>query len=260
MNHLLKNQKKKLEKKIRLAKIISHFGFCSRRDAEQIIINGGVTLKNSIFKEFTIKESLIKYIKVNGVHLKKNKPRVWCFYKPRGYVCSNSEQFQQKSFFRILPNDIPRVVSVGRLDILSEGLLLLTNNPSLSNFLEKPINSFERNYIVKVFGLIDDELPLLVKDGIKIKNINYKGLDIKILTKKKNNNYLKISIYEGKNREIRKVLEHFKLHVKTLKRISYGPFFLNELNNSEIKEVDEETLKNNLEKIKFNDESDCWKI
>ena len=247
-------------KKIRLAKIISHFGFCSRRDAEQIIINGGVTLKNSIYKEFTIKESLIKYIKVNGVHLKKNKTRVWCFYKPRGYVCSNSEQFQQKSFFRILPNDIPRVVSVGRLDILSEGLLLLTNNPSLSNFLEKPINSFERNYIVKVFGLIDDELPLLVKDGIKIKNINYKGLDIKILTKKKNNNYLKVSIYEGKNREIRKVLEHFKLHVKTLKRISYGPFFLNELNNSEIKEVDEETLKNNLEKIKFNDESDCWKI
>jgi len=249
-----------LEKKIRLAKIISHFGFCSRRDAEQIIINGGVTLKNNVFKEFTIKESLIKYLKVNGTNLRKSKTRVWCFYKPRGYVCSNSEQFEQKSFFRILPSDFPRVVSIGRLDILSEGLLLLTNNPSLSNFLEKPINSFERNYIVKVFGKINDELPLLVKEGITIKDISYKGLDIKILTKKKNNNFLKISIYEGKNREIRKVLEHFKLQVKTLKRISYGPFFLNELNNSEIKEVNEDTLKNNLKQMKFNDESDSWKI
>ena len=249
-----------MEKKIRLAKIISHFGFCSRRDAERIIINGGVTLKNNVFKEFTIKESLIKYLKVNGTNLRKSKTRVWCFYKPRGYVCSNSEQFQQKSFFRILPSNFPRVVSIGRLDILSEGLLLLTNNPSLSNFLEKPINSFERNYIVKVFGKVNNELPLLVKEGITIKDISYKGLDIKILTKKPNNNFLKISIYEGKNREIRKVLEHFKLQVKILKRISYGPFFLNELNNSEIKEIDEDTLKDNLKQMKFDDESDSWKI
>ncbi len=249
-----------MEKKIRLAKIISHFGFCSRRDAERIIINGGVTLKNNVFKEFTIKESLIKYLKVNGTNLRKSKTRVWCFYKPRGYVCSNSEQFEQKSFFRILPSNFPRVVSIGRLDILSEGLLLLTNNPSLSNFLEKPINSFERNYIVKVFGKVNNELPLLVKEGITIKDISYKGLDIKILTKKPNNNFLKISIYEGKNREIRKVLEHFKLQVKILKRISYGPFFLNELNNSEIKEIDEDTLKDNLKQMKFDDESDSWKI
>jgi 23S rRNA pseudouridine2605 synthase len=148
---------------------------------------------------------------------------------------------------------------VGRLDINSEGLLLLTNNPSLSDFLEKPINSIERTYIVKVYGKVINKLPLLVKQGIKIKEITYEGIDVKILTKKKNN-YLQMSIYEGKNREIRKVLEHFRLQVKTLKRISYGPFFLNQLEKGGIMEINKNNLKNNLKKIKFKDESDFREI
>ena len=136
--------------KIRIAKILSHSGVCSRREAEILIKEGKIELNNEIFKEFSIEKDKIQSIRALGKELKKLKTRVWFLNKPVGYVCSNKEQENQKSLFRLLSKDFPRVVTVGRLDINSEGLMILTNNPSLSSFLERPSNKVERIYLVYV--------------------------------------------------------------------------------------------------------------
>ena len=138
------------EKLVRISKIISHSGICSRRDAEELIKKGKVKINGAIFKDFYIEINSIKNVEVNKKILRKQITKLWCFYKPRGYVSSNKEQKNQISFFNLIPKNILRVVSVGRLDIQSEGLILLTNNPSLSSFLEKPSNEIKRKYIIKV--------------------------------------------------------------------------------------------------------------
>ena len=123
-------------KLIRISKIISHAGVCSRKDAEELIIKGKVKVNNKIFKDFFILNSQIKSIKVKNKSISRRTTRVWLFNKPVGFVSSNKEQFKQKSLFRLIPNNLPRVVSAGRLDINSDGLMVLTNNPDLSNYLE----------------------------------------------------------------------------------------------------------------------------
>ncbi len=242
-----------MEKKIRLAKIISHSGYCSRTEAEKIIKMGKVTIDDNPYFEFTILKNQIGKIKIDGKPIQKLSLKVWCFYKPKGYVCSTREQYGQKSFFRILPEDIPRVVSVGRLDIQSEGLLILTNSPELSNFLERPENKIERKYIVRVSGEINGNNFKSLENGITVKGIRYKGLKVKKLTDHKNENILEIRIYEGKNREIRKILSFFKLTVKLLKRTDYGPFKIERLNPGDITEIKHTKLKKYLEKIDFID-------
>lgn len=242
-----------MEKKIRLAKIICHSGHCSRTEAEKIIKMGRVTIDDNPYQEFTISNSQIGRIKIDGKLIQKLSLKVWCFYKPEGFVCSTREQYGQKSFFRILPKELPRVVSVGRLDIESEGLLILTNSPELSNFLERPENKIERKYIVNVSGEVYGNRFESLKNGITVKGIRYKGLKVKNLTNHKNNNILEIKIYEGKNREIRKILSYFKLTVKLLKRTDYGPFSIKKLNPGGITEIKDSKLKKYLEKIDFKD-------
>ena len=242
-----------MEKKIRLAKIICHSGYCSRKEAEKIIKMGRVTIDDDPHLEFTISNSQIGRIKIDGKPIQKLSLKVWCFYKPKGYVCSTREQYRQKSFFRILPKELPRVVSVGRLDIESEGLLILTNSPGLSDFMERPENKIERQYIVNVSGEIYDNSFESLKNGITVKGIRYKGLIVKNLTNHKNNNILEIKIYEGKNREIRKILSYFKLKVKLLKRTHYGPFSIEKIKPGGITEIKGSKLKKYLEKIDFRD-------
>ena len=244
-----------MKKKIRLAKIICHSGYCSRTEAEKIIKMGRVTIDDSPYGEFVISSSQIGRIKIDGKPIQKLSLKVWCFYKPKGYVCSTHEQYGQKSFFRVLPKDLPRVMSVGRLDIESEGLLILTNSPEFSNFLERPKNKIERKYIVNVSGKIYGDSLESLKNGITVKGIRYKGLKVRNLTKHKDNNTLEIRIYEGKNREIRKILSYFKLTVKLLKRIHYGPFSIGKLKPGDITEIKNSKLKKYLDKIGFKDEN-----
>ena len=154
----MKNQK------IRISKILSHAGICSRREAESLVKEGKIELNGEIFEEFTIEKDKIKKIRVLGKELKKPKTRVWLLNKPVGYVCSNKEQENQQSLFRLLSTKkFPRVVTVGRLDINSEGLIILTNNPSLSSFLEKPSNKVERIYLVDVKGNLPNNFYNLTK-------------------------------------------------------------------------------------------------
>ena len=192
-------------KLIRLSKLISHAGVCSRKEAEILIKKKLVRINGEIFEEFFIQKNRIKSISVNDKILSKSFTRVWILNKPTGYVCSNREQKSQKSLFRLIPNQLPRMVSIGRLDINSNGLILLTNNPSLSSFLEKPENSIERKYIVKVYGDIENIKPMN-KKSIFIRGYLYRDVCVKILTNNINNNLLEIKLNEGKN------LQLFEIH------------------------------------------------
>ena len=246
-------------KLIRLSKLISHAGICSRKNAEFLIKNGDVKINNNVFKEFFIEKSLIKSIKVKDKPLTNIKTRVWILNKPVGYVSSNKEQFSQKSLFRLVPKDLPRVVSVGRLDIKSEGLLLLTTNPKLSSYLEDPSNKIERRYIVKVSGKIPENLDKLVEGQFLVDGILYNEIKIK-LSNSEEKNMMEVKLTEGKNREIRKVLNYFNLKVQKLKRISFGPFELNDIGIGNLVEIEIKFLDKLLNSIGFTDENNFRQI
>ena len=246
-------------KLIRLSKLISHAGICSRKNAESLIKNGDVKINDNVFKEFFIEKSLIKSIKVKDKPLTNIKTRVWILNKPVGYVSSNKEQFSQKSLFRLVPKDLPRVVSVGRLDIKSEGLLLLTTNPKLSSYLEDPSNKIERRYIVKVLGKIPKNLDKLVEGQFLVDGILYNEIKIK-LSNSEEKNMMEVKLTEGKNREIRKVLNYFNLKVQKLKRISFGPFELNDIGIGNLVEIEIKFLDKLLNSIGFTDENNFRQI
>ena len=242
-----------------MSKLISHAGICSRKNAEFLIKNGDVKINDNVFKEFFIEKSLIKSIKVKDKLLTNIKTRVWILNKPVGYVSSNKEQFSQKSLFRLVPKDLPRVVSVGRLDIKSEGLLLLTTNPKLSSYLEDPSNKIERRYIVKVSGKIPKNLDKLVKGQFLVDGILYNEIKIK-LSNSEEKNMMEVKLTEGKNREIRKVLNYFNLKVQKLKRISFGPFELNDIGIGNLVEIEIKFLDKLLNSIGFTDENNFRQI
>ncbi len=242
-----------------MSKLISHAGICSRKNAEFLIKNGDVKINDNVFKEFFIEKSLIKSIKVKDKPLTNIKTRVWILNKPVGYVSSNKEQFSQKSLFRLVPKDLPRVVSVGRLDIKSEGLLLLTTNPKLSSYLEDPSNKIERRYIVKVSGKIPENLDKLVEGQFLVDGILYNEIKIK-LSNSGEKNMMEVKLTEGKNREIRKVLNYFNLKVQKLKRISFGPFELNDIGIGNLVEIEIKFLDKLLNSIGFTDENNFRQI
>ena len=246
-------------KLIRLSKLISHAGICSRKNAEFLIKNGDVKINDNVFKDFFIEKSLIKSIKVKDKPLTNVKTRVWILNKPVGYVSSNKEQFSQKSLFRLVPKDLPRVVSVGRLDIKSEGLLLLTTNPKLSSYLEDPSNKIERRYIVKVSGKIPKNLDKLVEGQFLVDGILYNEIKIK-LSDSGEKNMMEVKLTEGKNREIRKVLNYFNLKVQKLKRVSFGPFELNDIGIGNLVEIEIKFLDKLLNSIGFTDENNFRQI
>ena len=242
-----------------MSKLISHAGICSRKNAEFLIKNGDVKINDNVFKEFFIEKSLIKSIKVKDKPLTNIKTRVWILNKPVGYVSSNKEQFSQKSLFRLVPRDLPRVVSVGRLDIKSEGLLLLTTNPKLSSYLEDPSNKIERRYIVKVSGKIPENLDKLVEGQFLVDGILYNEIKIK-LSNSEEKNMMEVKLTEGKNREIRKILNYFNLKVQKLKRISFGPFELNDIGIGNLVEIEIKFLDKSLNSIGFTDENNFRQI
>ena len=242
-----------------MSKLISHAGICSRKNAEFLIKNGDVKINDNVYKEFFIEKSLIKSIKVKDKPLTNIKTRVWILNKPVGYVSSNKEQFSQKSLFRLVPKDLPRVVSVGRLDIKSEGLLLLTTNPKLSSYLEDPSNKIERRYIVKVSGKIPENLNKLVEGQFLVDGILYNEIKIK-LSNSEEKNMMEVKLTEGKNREIRKVLNYFNLKVQKLKRISFGPFELNDIEIGNLVEIEIKFLDKLLNSIGFTDENNFRQI
>lgn len=248
------NQNQKMQKGQRIAKIIARSGVCSRREAEELIAEGRVKV-NGVVIDTPATIITDQSIKVDDKLLAVKKPaRMWIFHKPRGFITTNKDPKARKTIFDILPKNLPRVITIGRLDINTEGLLLLTNDGELARYIELPSSKWTRVYRVRAFGKIDMERLKKLEKGITIDGIRYSGIKVEMEQERDFNSWLKISLQEGKNREIKKVLEFFGLKVSRLIRISYGSFHLGKMAVGEVKEVaksvlDEtipQELKNNL--------------
>ena len=227
-----------MKKTFKVSKLIAEAGICSRRKAEILIKEGRVKLNNKILKSVPERATTKDIISVDNKEINiKKKIRLWKYYKSTGLLTTNYDPLGRKTIFEVIPKTLPRIVTVGRLDLNSEGLLLLTNSGSFSRYLELPKNSFIREYKVKVRGKIDIEKLKNLKKGIIIKGIKYGAIEANILKKSATNAWIKMRLIEGKNREIRKIMNFFGWTVNKLKRISYGPIKLKNLKKNEIKEI-----------------------
>jgi len=236
--------------KERIAKAIAHAGVCSRRDAEKLILEGLVTLNGSIVETPATLVGPDDKITVRGKPLPKPESlRVWRYYKPVGLVVSHKDEKGRQTIFDVLPQDMPRVISVGRLDLNSEGLILLTTSGALSRTLELPATGWRRRYRVRIHGTPDPEQLMNLKNGITIDGIRYGSIEAQLDRQQGRNAWLTMTLTEGKNREIRKVMEHFGWSVNRLIRLSYGPFQLGKMTPGEVQEVPAKNLKEFLGKI-----------
>ena len=225
------------EQEERIAKLISRAGVCSRRDAEKLILAGRVTYKGKVIETPVIKFPNMDYIAVDGVLLEKKQSKLWLYHKPVGLVVSHNDEQGRETIFDYLPI-AERVISVGRLDKNTSGLLLLTNDGKLSRQLELPQNNFQRTYMVRVYGYLD--FPLIKKSlskPITIDGITYRPVKVTLEQAGAKNHWLSVTISEGKNREIRKIFEYFDLQINKLIRVKYGPFELSNLPLGDIFEI-----------------------
>lgn len=220
----------------RIAKVIAASGFCSRRDAEKLIAEKRVKVDGKLLvtPALTVTDEVIT---IDDKPLKAaNAPRLFIYYKPVGLVTSHRDEKGRDTVFDRLPKNMPRVVSIGRLDLNSEGLLLLTTDGATARKFELPSSGYRRVYRVRVFGHVKiNELKKLRK-GIVIDDVHYAPLEVEI-EKLGNNSWLKITLHEGKNREIRKIMKHFGLEVSRLIRVEYGEYKIGDLKPGEVREV-----------------------
>lgn len=233
-------------KGIRVAKYIAHAGHCSRREAEVLISEGRVKVNGEII---TTPATLITdhSVKIDDKLINANKEiRLWVMHKPKGIITSSKDEQGRKVIFDILPKNMPRTITVGRLDYNTEGLLLLSTNGDFARHLELPSNKWNRQYRARVFGHVDmDRLKKLV-NGIRIDGVKYGSIKVEMDVVRDSNSWLTITMQEGKNREIRKVMEYFGLKVNRLIRTSFGPFSLGQMKIGAIKEVPRAVLKKNF--------------
>ncbi len=225
------------EKGIRIAKLIAQSGHCSRREAEALILEGRVKVNGQTI------ESPATFITDHSVKIDdklinaKQEARVWMFHKPDGFLTTTKDPHNRKTVFDLLPKQMPRVISVGRLDFNTEGLLLFTTSGEIARFMELPKNKWNRIYRARVFGKINHERLKKLEKGIVVDGVKYGSIKVEVEVEKNSNSWLKISLEEGKNREIRKVMEHLGLKVNRLIRVSFGPFKLDDLKVGDVKEV-----------------------
>jgi len=235
----------------RIAKVMARAGLCSRREAEAWIAAGRVTVNGSALTSPAFNVTPRDAVVVDGKPLPTHeRTRLFRYYKPRGLVTTARDPQGRTTLFEKLPKDLPRLVSVGRLDINSEGLLLLTNDGGLKRALELPETGWLRRYRVRANGrATQDDLDRL-KKGVTIEGVSYGAVDAKLDRVQGANLWLTIGLREGKNREVRKVLGSIGLAVNRLIRVSYGPFQLAELEEGAVEEVKTRTLRDQIsEKI-----------
>ena len=233
----------------RVAKFIANSGLSSRRDAERMISEGRVQVDGKTINSPAININNNSNIKVDGIEISKQKNlRVWLFYKPIGSLVTNNDPENRKTIFQILPKPMKKTIAIGRLDMNSEGLILLTNNGGFSRYMELPKNNFEREYKVRVHGKINSKRLNIIEKGSKIDDVYYMPIKVSIGKATGTNSWLTMRLKEGKNREIRKVCKFVGLEVNRLIRTSYGPFDLADLKKEEIREVPSVFLKNNFKK------------
>ena len=231
----------------RLAKFMARSGVCSRRDAEELIKQKRVTVNGEIVSTPAYNVEGTEKILLDGEKLPEiEQTRLWLYHKPAGLLTTHKDTEARATVFDHLPAGLPRVISVGRLDLNSEGLLLLTNNGELSRKLELPENGWSRRYKVRVHGFINKNKLADLAKGVTVDGINYGPVKAELESQNGTNSWLVVTLNEGKNREIRKLMKSIGLEVARLIRLSYGPFQLGSLKKGEVREIPQKVLKEQL--------------
>lgn len=232
---------------MRIAKALARAGLCSRREAERWIEGGRVSVNGEVLKTPARDVSPLDRVEVDGKPLPTpDPPRLWRYHKPRGRVTSHRDPQGRPTVFEALPEEMPRVISVGRLDFNTEGLLLLTNDGALARHLELPATGWLRRYRVRAHGTVTQEALDKLKDGIEIAGVRYGPIEAALDKVQGANVWLVIGLREGKNREVRRILETLGLTVNRLIRVSFGPFQLLEMKPGEVELVPRRVLVDQL--------------
>jgi 23S rRNA pseudouridine2605 synthase len=231
----------------RIAKYLARAGVASRRDAEKLLDQRAVRMNGEIVTHPAT------FVKPGDVILVKGQPvaepqrtRLWRFHKPEGLVTTHRDPEGRPTVFEKLPTFMPRVISVGRLDLNSEGLLLLTNDGALARRLELPANGWTRRYRVRIFGSPEPAELAKLADGITIEGTRYRSIHAELDSRKGDNSWISVSLQEGRNREIRRVMAHLGWKVSRLIRVAYGPFQLGKLEIGAVDEVSQKILREQI--------------
>ena len=235
----------------RIAKIVSRAGLCSRRDAEDWIVQGRVAVNGRVINSPALDITANDVVTIDGKPLpERERTRLFLFHKPRGLMTTHSDPEGRPTVFDNLPEGLPRLISIGRLDFNTEGLLLLTNDGGLARSLELPDTGWLRRYRVRAHGEVTQAQLDELKKGVEVDGVKYGSIDATLERDKGANVWIVFAIREGKNREVRNVMAHLGLEVNRLIRVSYGPFQLGELEEGQVEEIKTRVLREQLgEKI-----------
>jgi 23S rRNA pseudouridine2605 synthase len=242
-----KPQRKQHRRAMPAPKALARAGLCSRREAERWIAQGRVSVNGEVLTSPARDVSARDRILVDGNELPASEPpRLWRYHKPKGLVTTHKDPEGRKTVFEALPEHLPRVVSVGRLDVNTEGLLLLTNDGALARHLELPATGWLRRYRVRAHGTVAQEALDWLKHGTEVNGVRYGPIEATLDKPQGSNVWLTIGLREGKNREVRTILEHLGLTVNRLIRISFGPFQLLDLEPGAVEAVRRRVLIDQL--------------
>lgn len=231
----------------RIAKVLSRAGVASRREAERMIEAGRVSVNGKKIDSPALNVTDKDKISVDGKPIKEAEPvRLWLYHKPPGLVSTNSDEKGRKTVFDDLPEDMPRVMTIGRLDLNSEGLLLLTNDGGIKRKLELPSTGWLRKYRVRINGRPRDDSFEPLRKGLVVDGQRYQSMTVTLDRQQGANAWLTIALREGKNREIRKAIEDIGFSVNRLIRVSYGPFQLGTLKAGKVEELRRKVVRDQL--------------
>ena len=231
----------------RIAKVMARAGLCSRRDAERWIAEGRVIVDGVVLTSPAVTVTGDSDVQVDGVPLPQpERVRLWRYHKTAGLVTTHRDEKGRPTVFDAMPKQLPRLISVGRLDLNAEGLLLLTNDGALARRLELPATGWLRRYRVRVHGTVAPERLQALGTGIRINGVQYGPIRAELERVQGSNAWLSVALREGKNREVKRVLEHLGLPVARLIRVSYGPFQLGNLAPGAVDEVTKKVLAEQL--------------
>lgn len=232
----------------RIAKYLARAGIASRREAEAMIERGEVRVDGRKLTTPAFKVTGREDIRVHGKRVKAHEPvRVWRYHKPSGLITTTSDPEGRRTIFEELPKALPRTITIGRLDLTTEGILLLTNDGGLARAMELPKTGFVRHYRARAHGEITQDALDTLKGGITLDDgTRYTSIEAELERATGSNNWINVRLTEGKNREVRKAMEHLGLQVNRLIRTQYGPFELGDLRPGAVEEIPAQVLRETL--------------